>query len=94
MHDGHDVMLAKGPRQRGLVGDVADHQRARGEAAVAGRKVVVDDGPIACCIQRPAAVRTDVAGTAGNENGRAVAHVLCVLLIFAEPVRGLVARFG
>ena len=36
VHDGHDVMLGKGPRQRGLVGDVADHQRASGEAAVAG----------------------------------------------------------
>jgi hypothetical protein len=36
VHDGHDVVLGKSPRQGGLVGNVADHQRTRGEAAVAG----------------------------------------------------------
>jgi hypothetical protein len=36
VHDGHDVMLGEGSGQRGLVGDVADHQRARGKTAVAG----------------------------------------------------------
>ena len=77
VHDGHDVMFGEGPRQRGLVGDVAHHQRARGEAAVAGRKVVVGDGLVTRCVQRPAAVRADIAGAAGDENGWTVAHRLC-----------------
>jgi hypothetical protein len=81
-------MLGKGPRQRGLVGDVADHQRARGEAAVAGRKVVVGHGLVTRRIERPAAVRADIAGTAGDENGwAAAAHRWCVPLVSVDRLR-------
>jgi len=72
--DGGDVMLGKRPRQQGSVGDVADHERTGGEAAVSGREVVVDDGPVARRLQRPGAVRADIAGTAGNEDAGAAAH--------------------
>ena len=75
MHDRGDVMLGKGARQRGLVRDVAGNERAGDEAAVTGRKIVVDDRLIARRVQRPAAMRADIARTAGDENGRTIAHV-------------------
>jgi hypothetical protein len=54
MHDRDDILLGEGARKCRFVGDVAGDQRARDEALVAGRKIVVADGAIARGVQRPA----------------------------------------
>jgi len=66
VHDRDDIVLREGAGERGLVHDIADDERAGDEAAVSGRKIVVDDRMIAGSRQRPAAMRADVTGATGD----------------------------
>ena len=75
VHHRDDVVLREGARQRGLVGEVAGHQRAGDELAVAGGEIVENHGVIAGRRQRPAAMRADVARAAGHQNGRTIIHL-------------------
>ena len=53
----------------------ADHKRASDKVAMAGGKIVVRDRMVAGRHQRAAAMRADIARAAGNQDGRAIAHI-------------------
>src|SRR5580693_7245669 len=86
MHHARDVVLREHARQCRLVEEVADYERCAGEAAMAGREVVVDDRTKARRGERAAGMRADIAGTAGNQNDWAIAHahLYCLSMISAR----------
>src|SRR5580700_5788461 len=94
MHHGRDVVLREHARQCRLVEEVADHERCAGEAAMAGREVVVDDRTKARRGERAAGMPADIAGTAGNQNDWAIAHahLYCLSMISAQTRSAFVAR--
>src|SRR6185437_635376 len=74
MHDRRDVMLREGARKGRAVEEIPLHDRAGDKAAMTGRKIVVDDRLVTGRSQRPATMRSDIAGAAGDENSWAIAH--------------------
>jgi hypothetical protein len=66
--------LREGTGKRRFVKKIAGHKWAGDKAAVASRKIIVDDRLVPGRSQGPATMRTDIAGAAGNQNNRTTAH--------------------